>query len=539
MVYVMISLIIIGMTATALIKLSHKNAITQITYSNSESARLAVHSGFEKALAFFESDQEDTILAILNKWKKTDNPSTITGGYRWIVGDENKFDSIYSDCKFKVQILGFDAENYSVSLHSEGLTQTGGKASAVGTYYLDGLGIDLETSQSNAPVNALQMDNGNNEFNCELYVKGNCAFSDTIVLNDGPFEFDGKFRLDKHPTTNATKKIVINGDFTVDSNAYFNQPIECYGSFTFNKSVGFDTTIFIGKTNLSVEDSIYATSNILMNGWGAIDLDGAFLRLRSNAYFKWQGGTPSYDKVFTDYDANSIFLPSVVPNLDDTLGLGDRPPIIHFNHKLALAHTDVYTVTNEEVINATKLNQLYSTKKLWKDKFLVVHFPPTYTTPGGNGSLIAGDSNDFMGKAIIIVETTSWQTMNLNTSGSANIALAVLKLPGTKDTKHMKTRYFRGFVYVNDTLANKEFVLHRGTGLDSDYHGAIYGSPHVRLRFLGGSDSKHSIFWDSTAINELDSLAIFSDPDSTITSTDTDLIFTQEQLESELLSRTF
>lgn len=542
LVYVMVCLIIIGLTTSALIKMSHKSAIVQVQYSQSESARLAVHAGFEKALAFLESDSEEEILSLLQEWVDKQSPDSVSALHKWIIGKQKSYDSLYSDCKFKVQILGFDTSTFALCLHSEGESGNGNKASAVGTYILNGLGFEKSDYKGNIPTNAIQMDNGGFEINVNFEVFGNTSIKDTLGINANSLDFHGIFRYDPLPS-GEVGKLVFNATTTFDSTTYFAGGCDANPHMYFKGNTGFRELYkvaparshFGNSTNSKDELFIFAGGNHTQYWGGTYDMHGNNLQLYNTS--------ANYAAGYTNYIGSGTIENESI-DIPKEIGLpSEADPAIYFNYTLVTEpqFTPHYTFTSPSTtLSGKDLNTLYNDNAgtLWND-FLVVHIPSTVNTNNWFYPFSHSTDEDdiFTEKVIIVSDHPKAEFRDFYESSNNSITALYVTNWSTNNPCFGELEMFRGFIYI-DTVTANHFVYQPNN--NTEFIGSVYGGPRAKFKFDGGTSNKTVMKFDSTVIAELADLGIFTHPDSTSSSTSSStLILTQDEIETDLLSRSF
>lgn len=549
LVYVMICLIIIGLTASALIKVSHKNALVQIQYSRSESARLAVHAGFEKALAFFESDKEAEILPLLQEWVDKESPDKITNTHKWIIGKQDVFDTLYTDCKFKVQLLGFDTSNFAISLHAEGESGTGHKASAVGTYILNGLGYDNKNSFY--PTNALYLGSGADEINTQLIVNGNTYMNESGQFYVGGHILRGEFRR----RANGNNSELYLNNTTFEGPAYFidgNVKFEGQKS-TFKKGIGGGARFEVSGTNgprvTGVGAFFNSTLRFIGGVWnGNMQLNGTPLHGVAPASNYGAGSGDGLPVLYTNGSAPSN-APGVLENspmnIPNKLNISpDDPPKIEIDLDAIRAHSGIINyspgtalpgISAKSNLTGSDLNNLYNNNKsrYYKSKWLIVNMQ------SGDGSLpFAKGGIGFSGKMILLVEDVNMQ-VSTDLYESASDGITFLYLGSDKQiTQFGGSSQFRGFIYANSTKSGSGNQCSLIMKSDPALHvkGSIYCVNSGHYRMEGGSPL--TISYDSLVLKELADIGVFIDPSDTV-STSSNLVFKEPRLSADLLSRSF
>lgn len=538
LVYVMVCLIIIGFTATALIKMSHKNSINQIHYSQSESARLAVQSGFEKALAFFEHGSDSAVLGLLQEWidKPVDNIST---EHRWLLGSGTQYDTLDSQSKFRVQMLGFDPKNFAVALYSEGEENTGHKASAYGTYSLKGLGY--KTIDANIPPNAIQMDNGAFEINVNMEIFGNSSLKAGMTINTDFLKFHGTFRYDSLPS-GEIDSLILNTSTTFDSLAYFAGKIASYPPVYFKRSAGFRGLFQVPppRANFGIDPSGNDNLYIFAGGSNNCYFYGKY-NLKNNRLERYNRRA-KYKSKFKNYIGSGTVSNNDV-DIPLSIGLNSEPdPEIHFNYKAVLApqFTPHFTFSSiNDKLTGKKMNQLYDGNKdnLWNG-FLVIHIPAHLSNQWFSPFETSEEDEDFTGKTIIICESKKAEITNFYESTNDAITAFFVTNVNTNNRNFVGLKKFRGFLYIDKVKA--DYFVYQPEEPYAEFIGSVYGSPNGRFKFDGGTDYTTIVRYNEELLTTIAKTGILTHPDSSNSSTtSTTLVKTQERIQTELLSRSF
>lgn len=552
LVYVMLCLIIIGITTTALIKMSHKNAIVQLRYSNSESARLAVKAGFDNAISFFESENADTqqeILTALQQWIDMDKMDDIHNP--WIVGDATTNDSLTNMCKFKVQLLGFDTSTFAVTLHTQGVGQGNAKASAIGTYIIEGLGFD--NKKSIVPTHALYLGSGADQICTQLRVNGSTFMNESGQFYTNGHIFNGEFRRYANGSTAQLNM----------QSATFNGPAYFEGGFmkfsnnrsTFKAGLGISANTFVEGSNGPIVDSVGLFLNAPMrcqNYNGNLDLEDVnlFVYGDDSDFGSMNGSNPrdglTYLHSAGEEPLNDPGEKEGFPiNIPAKLGISSElPPEIAVDIDKIKAHPHIINyapgstlpgISKSSQLTGGDLNTLYSKNKskLYKSEWLILNMQ------SGNGSqAFMSDTSKFKERLIILVEETN---INISTNlyNSGNTGITFLYLGSDKQISQMGgCDLFRGFIYANSTNdgAGTASSLIMQSNPTLHVKGSIYCVNEGHFRMQGNNPL--TISYDSTVLNELGALGVFIDPNDTST-TSTDLVFKAPSLTTELLSRSF
>lgn len=555
LVYVMLCLIIIGITTTALIKMSHKNAMVQLQYSSSESARLAVQAGFDNAISFLESGDAQTqqrILTALQQWVDMEKPEDINNP--WIVGDATNSDSLTNLCKFKVQLLGFDTSTFAVTLYSEGAGRGKAKASAIGTYIIEGLGFD--NKKSIIPTHALYLGSGADEINTSLIVNGSTFMNESGQFYTNGHTFNGEFRRFANGSTTPLnmQSATFNGPaYFQGGNLLFSS-----GRSRFRKGVGISATTFVQGPNGPIVDSVGIFLNapfrfgdyngnlyledVNLFAYGGEENFGSTngTNKRNGLEFLSSHSTTGHEP---DNDPGEMRLGPI--NIPQELGISPNlPPEIDIDLDKIKAHPGVIDYSpgigslpglniNSHLTGAD-LNTLYTknANKYYKDKWLIVNM-----TTGDGSRAFRSDNSAFTGRLILIVEDSDLP-ISTDLYNSGNSGITFLYLGSDKQITQMGgSPLFRGFIYANSTYisdTSHSLVMQSNPALH--VKGSIYCVNDGRFRMEGNNPL--TITYDSLVLNELEALGVFIDPNDT-TETSTDLVIKAPSLTTKLLSRSF
>ncbi|ERP39082.1 hypothetical protein [Chitinivibrio alkaliphilus] len=526
--YAIIAVVVLGIIAATLLSISHSHRIQEIQYTNSLSARAAVHAGLNDARSFFESrDMEDSVVALLNRWVDGDADAVRD---RWVL-DRDVGDSLWivsGNMEYRVEVVGFDPNTYSISIFSEGVGRGGARASALGVYTLHGL--ERRVENVTVPINALQIDNGNYEFNVQLTINGPTSVRRVMRMNNGPVRFNGPFRFDAdHDGELETSSIGVTTRF--DGSAYFAGPLHYDGGeYRFMDNVGFAQDFRYGSSGFTMEGgNIFFNGAVDKDGGGTDDLGGADLHYSESASVTTANGevTPLENQftnkgnVHTDYGDDIDTLPNHV-------GVHEKLGLVHFNYNLPLQHGDIWRPTGP--ITAEELNTEFAQRELWEDEFLVVHFDNI----SSGGMLIQSHGVEFDGKAIIIINGAAWQGIRLNTTSTANVAIYAEDYDGSSYAFH-EPEYMRGFIYFNSVSDDNQQTFRARHPL-SHYDGAIYAGKDAGTKFDGGWNAHQMVTFNPDVINELAAVGLFSDPDDYEENV---IVVSPNGISSSLLSRSF
>lgn len=538
LVYVMLCLIIIGFTTTALIKMSHKNAITQIQYSNSESARIAVKSGFDFALSKLESKESDDqkeILKTLQAWIDSTDAPELNNPHRWLVGSQNSYDTLEDNSFYRVQILGFDSSDFAISLLSEGLNKNGTKASAMGTYYLDGLGFAADTSQGIYPTNALHLGQGAGEIIAPLKIMRGDTWVDnpkSYFAGAGiPHEFHGLFMTSNNGGNTMQIKSAI-----FHETAFIRCPIKIDGnSFIVKKGIGLEQDINTTQPVTVEGGDFYFNGNYKTTGAGAATA-GVHLYNNADAYV-WsaqQFNSSSITSGVVEKDATPHEINGEtdrIVNMKSRLGITKQdPPEISVDiSKIPASYRyEASTISGNSPLTANHLNTAYKNKALWNDFLVITGNPYVHNSVSSLGTLDC--------KVIWILENAPTLVSNTQMFTMSSNALMMLYLGNTKVDYFKLPETFRGFIYSDGAALSA--AKHIFQGSQSEVHGGILIKDRTfRLESNGGN---FEVYYDSTIINAFSELGLFVlEGDVDTVDTDQTLVLTKEKIDTELLSRSF
>lgn len=534
--------------------MSHKSSITQLHYSNSESARIAVHAGFDKALAFLETkdqQKQQKVLSALQQWIEQKNKGTIINN-PWLIGTSSTQDSINKSCQYRVKILGFDPDRFAVTLHTEGVGQGTAQASAIGTYIIDGLGYDKKTTIK--PTHALYLGSGADEINTQLRVNGSTFMNESGQFYKSGHIFNGEFRRFANGSTTQLnmQSSLFNGP------ALFEEGFLKFssGGSTFKAGLGISSNTFIEGGNCPTVDSVGLFLNDSLrcqNYNGNFDLeDVPLLAYGDKEMYGASDGRNGLYYLTSAYDGEE---PENAPgeyqdtliDLHTKLGITkELPPQIDVdldqirNHWGVINYKPGYTlpkIDKKSQLTGADLDSLYrkNSDKWYDNKWLIINMQE------GNGSQpFSPDSlgKGFSGRLILLVEDVNL-AVSSNLYNSTSQGITFLYLGSDKQITQMGgCDQFRGFIYANSTKpgSGSESSLIMKSDPALHVKGSIYCVNEGHYRMEGNSPL--TITYDTLVLNELEELGVFIDPDDTSTIS-TDLIITQEALTTELLSRSF
>lgn len=552
LVYVMLCLIIIGITTTALIRLSHKHSVVQLQYSNSESARLAVQAGFDNAISFLESSDAETqqkILAKLQQWVDMEKMHDVTDP--WIVGSAQNCDSLTKACKFKVQLLGFDTSTFAVTLHSEGVGKGRSKASAIGTYIIEGLGFDKK--KSIRPTHALYLGSGADEINTPLTVNGSTFMNKSGKLYKRGHVFNGEFR---RYANGSTDQLNIQGSLFQgpalfeDGNVLFSNTRSL-----FRKGLGISANTFIQGSNAPIVQSV----GLFLNGPVRCENYNGNFELADIALYAY--GDKNKFRAGAGYGLQYLHSAGEEPENDPgeyllspidlhaQLGIEkELPPTLVVDLDKIRAHHGVINyspgigslpgIAANSNLTGGDLNALYTSNsnKYYKDEWLILNI-----TQGNGSQPFNADTTGktaFTGKMILIVEEASID-MGTNLYNSSSSANTFIYIGSDEQIINMGgSSLFRGFIYCNSTyVSDTSYALLMQSVPPLHVRGSIYCVNEGHFR-LNGYPSSMTISYDDNVLDELADLDIFIDPNDT-SEVSTDLVIKAANLRTELLSRSF
>ncbi len=542
LIYVVIALIAIAYVASTLIRMGHHNSMTQVNYSNSESARIAVINGFEKALDSLETTDKTWAEEFLQEWVDSVNSDNITN--KWIVGDDSKYDSLGSEGKFRVRVLGFDRDSFNITLFSEGIGKGDSKASATGTYSLLGLRYKQETWLGNSPTNALQMDNGNFEFTPKIIVNGGTSVKEKMTIHSDA-TFNGDFRFDSLDA-GGIDSMYMSAPVTVNGNAYYNEQVTTNGLLKVTGNLGIEGELTFGNNELEVGNGkkVYLNGGATIDGNTIANLNGCDLYAYDTTFKR--GSNSGLTNVFQSGTFNSPDGNPISPKttaVDKKVGVGSKPaPPIFFNPNV-IDPNKIYKLYDAPVwsagqVGGTEMNSWYedadTTDMLWND-FLIIKFK------GSNAGYypFKDDGVAFKYKTILIVEDINPKFARFYESdmGTAN---TVMYLDNYKSTEALlrNVTNFRGFIYCNKT--SQQYLSF--TAIHDYIHikGSIYFSDKSFSKFEGNGGDLLEITFDQAVIDELAPLGVFTDPNDTTSSSGVKkLEITETNISTRLLSRSF
>ncbi|ERP39086.1 hypothetical protein [Chitinivibrio alkaliphilus] len=493
--YTVIAIALVGIISATLLNLSHSQQMAQISFTNSQSARSAVHSGFTKALAFFETadstDQEE-VVTFLNRWANDSKNKEV-----WLIGDDDSYDSLDTHTRFRVQVTGFDPHTSAISLYSEGIGRGGARASAMGVYRLEGMG-DEEREIPNQ--NAIYMeDDVSLELRGPVQINGGTRFSSSVNFDEqtSGSVFNGFFQ-----TQASDGQMVYKGHFEFTDNALFytrprlelrSHPSIQPSSFTFRGKGGFpEGAVSAGADAPFVFAEDTSSSFWLENpqiDWG----DGNYNFNNRSIYYA-EGAFPN--ESWIDGDNNTIHGPSMtVEYIEDSLSL---PPECPYSINLDVIPDDKIIDLSSTDADATYFENLATSNATWNG-FTVIRISDATVNVYDTGSLITS-------RFIVIVENNG--TLQPTSTGSMfsvepnghftiiNNGGAVSNIGGWD--------YFRGLFY----RMSGTFHVGGSENTVDNFQGAIY----VQYDEEGGAiqwypsfpSANATITFDAVVLNELD-----------------------------------
>ncbi len=534
MLYVLAALIVTGFIGSAMIKMVAGDRTAHALYSTSASARSAAKSGIIDAISYFENGgNKDEILALLKAWVANPTPAPI-----WISGSTTKFVDLNTrnlvdydennDPKFKVRMLSFDERSFNITLIALGTGKGNARASITSVYNLEGLFIDREIG--NVPSNAIQLDNGNFEFNCKLTINGNTAARKKMVMNADSAYFNGLFRLAKG-IDNTSGLTIFNLAAHFDSSVYIETDLKFDGgSLTLHGNTTFTNSLLGSPKSIKIQtpasgdiDSIYMVGGLDNNdeeGFLDVKTNDVFLYGSPDEYEVANGGTSSTGRdIIINAGSNSpneVPADSIVdaPPVDSLMeytdaGFGVSDSLINFNKSVFDGKTYTPAPPEGTKITAAWLNDKYqSTKSSHYKNFMLMKFPKNYSnstnSPFGKSEVIC------TAKVIIISEAKNGkglETINLPKCDPNKANIAFYLEESSKGEVAIKgSSLFRGLVYI-DKISGSGHCVIKAQKDEMEISGAVYYSPKARSKFDGKSTI---ITYSQPVINELSLLGIFS-----------------------------
>lgn len=543
--FVMAALIITGFIGTSLLRLTHSDKMSGVLYSSSESARYAARSGIVAAVSRLGTTNPDSIaniLNLLNSYASADNPDTLNDSVIWLNGGPDSWQNLSSTQKYRTRIEGFNSDNFEISLISDGVGQGNSRATAVALYSLRGLGNAV--GNSNAPINALQMDNGNFEFNCQFTVNGNTSVKDNITLNNDGI-FNGFVRIDSLTKPDGSKvasRVVLGNPTVFDSAVYFAGGIRDNGAsiLQFNHNVGFDGRVdYISNVTLKFSDSskVYFNDTVMGQTSNASDVNGAYIFAHgtNNTFKSNSAGDIKGLDIFTNENPAS---PSSFQNypydVPAEMGISGTPdPVIHFNRSI-IDTSKIYKKLSvakwSGLITSDTLRKWYNEAsaagKLWNNGFMVIQFKGN--TPDYNPFKDAPGATPFDKRVIFLIDNPNVRLYDFYESNMVSgISVIFLSNYNTNENIFNTTSNFRGFFYIKESTKRVTFARSK------TIRGALYFGPGATTKFDG--PGLVTITWDSTAVKAIDSTGIFSD--STGSETDSIILVDTDRIRPDILSQ--
>jgi hypothetical protein len=557
-IFVMALILVTSFISVAIIKMSHSSQISAIDYGASDEARTSVDAGFTVGITKLTGLDTGYVRELVQAWVNNKNPNDIPKEYVWLAGGPgtSEFDRLDKSQFYRTKIIGFDFNNRTIALQSEGRGYGNSKASAIGVYKLIGLDIDIPVSQ--LPTNALQMDNGAFEFNIDFEVFGNTSVKDSMAMN-GNGKFHGIFRLDPIGTGTKAGGLNLTDDdntVTFDSTTYFAGKFQSYSTSIFKRNVGFEKGINSNATNIffTPGTKVFIRGGSDNNGSETVyDMKLANLTaFGAKANYKFGYQKTGYDFCFTNNGSDGYdgLKPEDTPkqNIPEAIGLPkDGSPKVFFNTSKLTINREV-DASKCGKLTADDLNSWYSQySTALQNGFMVIHIK-NYSSSYG---IFKNTASKFNGKAILLLDDgRSIEGEMIETSSTANLTIYV-ENNTINNNMFMLNKYFRGMLYVNK-CSNNYFVFWYGNdpsggNLDSDpnvpaiFDGIVYGSSQAKFKFDGNDGNtrfKRIVKFNQAVVDELAPLGIFSDPASSSSTTPT-IKITKRNLSSQLLSRSY
>lgn len=429
LIYVMITLVILGFVISSLVRMTNKNSLTQINYSHSETARSLTVSGINYAKSYFTNpDNADEILELLQKHMDNDI-STLDDEYIWLNKSGKNYDTIAKNNEFKVEILGFDYDNFAVYLKSHGRT-INGKATNLSTFIIDGVGF--EEVESVLPVNAIHLDGDDNfEMNCSLVVHGNTYFGGKMVMNNKGCVFDGDFFMNKN-----NKSTVINQGAEFKGKTYLGGDITFASrNAIFREDMGFEG--FTQAYNRDCLPLLYG--DMYHNNNADLGYGGGF-NLRGNDVHTYRGLIRR-----KCYNFDDIYTYSTKIDIPEELDLTPSQSIPF--DTTVWENVNIKTMYDGQRIHGGILNKWYADAvkagDTLKGGFMVVRAPINSSEPIG---VTPANNTPFTGKVVFIMKNPNLSLINFYESSSS--ANSVLYIEGHTQTYMTELENFRGVIYV-------------------------------------------------------------------------------------------
>lgn len=543
--FVMAALIVTSLIGTSLLRMSHSDRLSGVLYSSSESARTAARSGIIAAISRLGTTNPDSIeniLDLLNVYAGADNPDTLNDTILWLNGGPDSWQNLSNTQKYRTRIEGFNAENFEISLISDGVGQGNSRATAVALYTLRGLGNAI--AASNAPINAIQMDNGNFEFNCQFTVNGNTSVKDNITLhNDGTF--NGFVRVDSLTKSDGTKvasQVVLGNPTVFDSTVYFAGGIRDDGahSLEFKQNIGFDGRVdYINNTTMKFSDSskVYFNDTVMGQTSDTVDVNGAYIYAHGtiSEYNSNSAGDIKGLDIFKNKNpAGPSSLQNSPYNITEELKINSEPdPEIHFNRSI-IDTTKIYKklsvskwsglITSDTLIKW--YNAASAAGKLWSNEFMVIQFNPS--TSDYNPFQDVAGAVPFDKRVIFLIDDPYVRLYKFYESNMmSGISVIYLSNYNTNENILNNTSNFRGFFYIKESSQRVTFANGK------TMRGALYFGKDATTKFDG--DGLVTVTWDSAAIKAIDSTGIFSD--STGAESDSIILVDTDRIRADILSQ--
>ena len=540
MLYVLAALIVTGFIGVAMLKSVTSDSLGNALYRSSESARSAAKSGVIATQSWFSRSgsviQQD-ILPLLQGWIDTPSVKKLPAEYRWLTGSDSSFKSIGSGgLKYRTLILGFDDRNFNLNVRVEGIGKGGSRASSRAVIHLDGLEYDFDRGYK--PSNALQMDNGNFEFNVHLVVNGNTSIKDTIAIN-GPADFNGSFRLDTLEKGGNKKARGITINSGNSGNANFKGLLYSAGDVTLTGGVlvlsdngGIEGVLKVDNPHLYIGNGS-STYNYYFTG-GYKGTSGDKVNMRGNRLFAY--GADSDYKASWDIEGVNVFdnfrdssdyfqdlsnpingsLLSNPPGIPTAVGFpaDNKDPRIPFNGDIIDNVTiDVKSAADLASMPKTggELNSYYDNHRssLWND-FLVIRIG---TNIGLNNweSPFYDDGTPFARKLILLNYNKKVLFSSFYESSDNAVSFVYVDTCGTNEPYFGGVRKFRGFIYVNST-SGRYFGIK--TSENTEFIGSIYAGVDAKTNFNSGDSYTNTITYNDDVVSSLWKLGLFSDDDA-------------------------
>lgn len=542
LIYILAAFMIVSFIGVTMIKQSHHESKSSSDFSSMTTAGHAAVSGIEATKTYLEN-RPDSTLRILNSFFKNRNEE-------WILGNASNRISINNKLSYRTKLISFsfDSTNYTtdfeVTIQSEGFGLGGSQNVVTTVLKLDGLNWDQTTvtTPGATPSNALQMDNGNFEFDTEIIINGDLSCKDRLVMNTGPFAFHGKFKIDSLQTTPKTiSTTTFNQNTTIDSVCYFAGPTNfASNTMTFRSNCGFEGRVTTGNASvLNFQcDTTYWNGGYASGDGNNVDLNGGRAVVFGTDADYASGsntGDPTGLNVFDDVRPSSFQASRI--NIKQRLNLSNQPdPEISFNTSIidTIYRTISTQLWSANRFTASDLNSMYNTAEskdsLWRG-FLVLKF----SNSGGGGaySPFQSGTSKFNKKLIILNEDPNVRLSHFIETDTTDGIIGLYIHDYNVLTGILSTiDNFRGFIYI-EQVSTGYLSIRPATGGSLNIKGSVYFSPLARSKFEGGGDPI-TITFEKAVMDSLAVTDIFSGTTNTTTTNIDSIIQVSDILTSTL-----